>query len=272
MGISSIDKVAVAGLLERSVGKNSQAFSNTLEKLATGYRVNKASDDVAALALGSRLNAENVQLQVYQQNTTQASSLVQIADGALDQQLDITTRLKELAVQASSDTLSDGERGALNVEFQALTDELTRVAADTKFNDQELLATPGGTSFDFTVGDNDAITADLDESTANSLGLDVQDISTKAGADAALAAVDSAAESIITNRANVGAVSNRLESAQGSLAVTSENVDAARSAFLDANLAQEVSRKAATEVLLKTSLSTLAQGNSNQSNLLSLLS
>lgn len=268
----SFSNPAVSGLLNRNVSKNYSTVNKTLEKLASGFRVNKAADDVAALALGSRLNADLVQLQVYEQNTVQATSLVQIAEGALTRQQDMTTRLKTLAVQASDATLSDSERSALNIEFQALKDEINRVAADTKFNGQTLLNEPGGKTFDFTVSQGSDISATIDESNTTSLNLDALDISTQAGAEAALADIDLAAESIVENRASVGAVQNRLDAARENIAVTAENVDAARSAFLDANIAQEASRKATADVLLRASLSTLAQGNRTQSSIINLIS
>jgi len=379
-----------ASTAQRNLNITNNDLSRSLEKLSSGLRVARASDDVASMAIGSRLNAELTALKVAATNAGQAVSLTQIAEGVYARTNDMLVRMKSLSAQAANGTLSDTERQLLDVEFQALKSEIDRVAADTTFNGQQLVNSSdashainddtalyranivgavdatgdfavsaavagvytisvdgysgtidttdiggatltsqatvtltsatgkgaivltlgvgygigadaagtldGGTAnvldivadgdvngfqtFDFRVGSGsnpaeDVIAASVYGSSSSFMGFDGDtnsaiDISSSDNADKASAVIDSAINYLIDIRAEVGATQNRIETAQNNLSTTIENTEAAKSSYLDADIASEITIFTAKQILLQSGISTLAQANQVPQNLLSL--
>jgi len=372
---------------QRNLNQTNSNLSSSLEKLSSGLRVNKAADDVASMAIGSRLNAELTALKTVATNAGQAVSLIQIAEGTYSRTNDMLVRMKSLTAQAANGTLSDTERQLLDVEFQALVSEIDRVAKDTTFNGQTVVASEqnftqgagtanytvsfsgisavngavqditsvdngtdrdftvtfggvaystalgggsgaldeatyltgdlvnsattvvlgnatddnkivltinagqsvaagaidldididgtGQNSFDFRVGTGsnaaeDIISADINAITESQLGLTALSIGNAQQADSSSIVVDRAINYLIDARANVGASQNRIETARNNLATTIENTEAAKSSYLDADIASEITQFTSQQILLQSGISTLAQANQVPQNLLSL--
>ena len=263
MALNSVSNHA-ANVAQRHLARTNAGLALSLAKLSAGTRVLSARDDAAALAIGSRLNAEAVGLRQAAVNTSQASSMLQVADGANSQINDILVRMKSLAIQAGSDTLSATERSMLNTEFQALGSEVNRIAADTEFAGTPLVDSTQ--SFTFKVGTGaspsaDEITVTIDGISASALGIDGAAITDAASADAASAAITAAIDTVQISRANIGASQNRLESAFSSITTAADNVEAARSRLLDLDVAAEMSRFTSQKVLLQAGIAMLAQAN-----------
>ncbi len=378
-----------ASTAQRNLDSVHSRLTRSLEKLSSGLRVNRASDDVASMAIGSRINAELTALREVSRNTNQAISLTQIAEGTYARVNDMLVRMKSLTVQAANGTLSDTERQLLDVEFQALVDEVDRVAMDTTFNGEQVVASQvtlsqaggitdivatysgipdasqvaaqitnvdlpmglgrifiigvggnnfstgvdGGSShlapeyltgnvvnqqvtlvlastttddkialvieagtdltlgggffpinvavandanldgdrdFDFRVGTGsnaaeDVISAGIRGVTAQQLGLRAPtgglNITTALDADGASLILDRAIDFVIEARAEVGAIQNRLETAKTNLATIIENTESAKSAYLDADIAQEITKFTADQILTQAGISALAQAN-----------
>jgi len=391
-----------AAVANRQLGITTREVTDSARKLSSGSRVDSARDDAAAMAIGSRLNSELVALKQVQLNATQASSLLQIAEGAVSRVQDTLVRLKALATQAGSGNLSNVERELLDVEFQQLTAEVTRLTADTKFNNNTLVnaaqdvtiptgagslpangiievaangitplatyavdydATGGSSEHLFTIeetvsgdiwtgqiepgimdsstppvpltggavrltpaaangtyttgeffitfgGPNDTVAFDgtdiaaaaattltvagssttsqtfkvgtgaviaedqislsMQGVTTDALGLTGSSIATTGFADSANAMIDLALETVIEARSNVGSTMNRVEATADTIAVTVENIDAARSSYLDLNVAEEISSFTAKQVLQQAGVSIAAQANQLPQNLLQL--
>jgi len=394
---------------QRNLNQTNSNLSSSLEKLSSGLRVNKAADDVASMAIGSRLNAELTALKTVATNAGQAVSMMQVAEGVYARTNDMLVRMKSLSAQAANGTLSDTERQLLDVEFQALKSEIDRVAADTTFNGQSLVNTQQSISYteiagvnaqfigtfgaetgpanftdagnagdgsaaitigvtingvaysgviaatdltasdavlaadgsgqveveltsasnknkvvltfddgvdidadingaggisvtgagsqttDFRVGTGsnaaeDIISAAFASVNVAALGLNISlngdadfndvggasglsesaNITDSANADEASRRVDAAIDSVIVARADLGASQNRVETARNNLATTIENTEAAKSSYLDADIASEITQFTSQQILLQSGISTLAQANQVPQNLLSL--
>ena len=260
----------------RYLNQNSAASANSLAKLSSGSRIVKASDDAASLAIGTKIKADVTALKQAQVNASQASSVLQVADGALAQTTDILMRMKALSVQAQSGSVSETERGFLDKEFQALIEQIDAIADQTKFNGEVLLDGAYDQSFQVGVASTDTIDVTLDNATATGLGvnalqLDGVDGGGDPNAVAASNAIDTALESINEMRANVGASISRFEFASANVANTIENMDAARSVLMDVDMAAEMSNFSSKQVMLQASVAMLAQANQQPQQLLRLL-
>ena len=263
MAINFISNGA-ANIAQRNLARTNAGMALSLAKLSAGKRVLSAKDDAAALAIGSRLNAEAVGLKQAAVNTGQASSMLQVADGANSRINDILVRMKSLAVQSGSGTLSATERDMLNTEFQALGSEVNRIAEDTEFAGTQLVDSTQ--SFTFKVGTGSSPTADeititVEGVNGSALGIDGAAITDKASADAASAAISAAIDTVQTSRAGLGANQNRLDFAAQNIATTVENTEAAGSQILDLDVAAEMSRFTSKQVLQQAGMAMLAQAN-----------
>ena len=250
----------------------------SLERISSGNRLTRASDDVAALVTGTALNDNVITLRSALNNTTQSSSLLQVADGALAQQIDILQRQKALATQASSGQLTDANRSALNQEFQALSDQLNQLAGTTNFNGVKLLdgssALAGG-ALNFTVGSaaTDQISVAVSDTSTTTIFAGASlDISSQATAAAASATIDSALAALTSARANIGALQSRFDTASNAVTSALQNQESARSALLDTDIAAESTTLASALVQQQAGIATKAQANKLQSGLLKLLS
>ena len=228
----------------------------TQRQLSSLLRINQASDDAAGLAIAERFRSQILQFNQEVNSLQSGSNLIQTAEGGLSVQSDAVSRVRELSVQAANGTLNDDQRAAINEEAQQLLAQIDDVARGTDFNGQVPLENDTTVQLDAD-GSEQVTTA---ESTVDSLGLNGLDLSTQAGAQAALGALDNAAESISTNRASLGAQQNRLSSAIAQREISSENAQAAESAIRDLDVGRAVIEQARNEILLQTGISSLLQG------------
>ncbi|WP_347357738.1 flagellin [Bdellovibrio sp.] len=259
---------------QRNLVGSQRAINDSMAKLASGSRINKAADDAAGLAISEGLKAQIRSAAQAQRNANDGISMVQTAEGGLNEIGNIVVRLRELGIQAASDTVGETERGMLNKEVQQLKSEMQRIASVTTWGTTKLLD-GSSPSFDFQVGlfnnaEEDRISFNAGENVAtlDALGLSGVDFSTKEGAQEALAQLDSAQTSISGTRANLGALQNRLTSTVDNLGVAQENLSAANSRIRDTDVAQASSEMTRNNILLQAGTSTLAQAN--QSNQLAL--
>ncbi len=263
---------------QRSLGVNKFNTDNNLRKLASGERITRASDDAAGLAISEKLKGHIRGMRQAKRNADDGISLIQTAEGGLSEISSIIVRLRELAVQAASDTVGDTERGFSDIEFQQLKDEINRISKGLEFNGRKLLDGTGGV-VDVQVGIHndpfqDRITYDstTTDSTLESLALMGETISHKEGAQLSLAKLDQALTRVSGVRANLGALQNRLQSTVNNLAIADENLSAANSRIRDVDVAAETAELAKNNILNQASVSVLAQANNAPQFALKLLS
>lgn len=273
MALNAISNFS-ASAAQGNLRKSGVALMMSLAKLSAGRRVLSARVDAASLAIGARLAGEIGGLKQAAVNAGQGAAMLQVADGGMAGINDMLVRMKTLAVQAGSDTLSSNDRQALDAEYQALASEVDRIAADTEFAGTNLLDGSAGT-VDFRVGTGtdpnaDDISVSLNDSSTAALAINGTGVATKASADAASAALDTALDSLQTFRADLGASQNRLDFASANIASTIENTEAARSALIDLDVAQEMSNLAGQQILVQAGISMLAQANQQPQSLLRL--
>ncbi|HEX7672980.1 MAG TPA: flagellin [Bdellovibrio sp.] len=259
---------------QRNLIGSQRAINDSMAKLASGSRINKAADDAAGLAISESFKAQIRSAAQAQRNANDGISMVQTAEGGLNEIGNIVVRLRELGIQASSDTVGDKERGMLNKEVTQLKSEIQRIASVTTWGTTKLL---DGSSpqFDFQVGihnnaeeDRISFKANENVATLDALGLAGIDFSSKEGAQEALNKLDDAQTSVSGTRANLGALQNRLTSTVDNLGVAQENMSAANSRIRDTDVAAASSEMTRNNILLQAGTSTLAQAN--QSNQLAL--
>lgn len=259
--------------------KNSQdEIGNSYAQLASGSRINKSADDAAGLAISENLKAQIRSSRQAYRNASDGISMVQVAEGGLNEIGNIIVRLRELGIQASSDTIGDRERGFINKEVDQLKTEMQRIADVTTWGSTKLL---DGSSpqFDFQVGINNNEAEDRisfmsqeNVATLDALGLTGVDYTSKEGAQTALAQLDEAQYKVNGTRANLGALQNRLQSTLSNLSISDENLSAANSRIRDTDVAKASSELAKNNILLQASTSTLAQANQTSAVALKLLS
>lgn len=218
----------------RQLGANTNAVQKSLEKLSSGLRINRAGDDAAGLAISEKMRAQIRGLEMATKNAQDGISLIQTAEGALNETHAILQRMRELAVQAANDTNTDDDRAALQNEIAELIDEIDRIARDTSFNTQKLF---DGNFTDkvFHIGadSGQSITLSIEGMASSDIGVDALDISTQTNADAAIATLDTAIKTVSDERAKLGAYQNRLEHTINNLGTSAENLTAAESRIRD---------------------------------------
>lgn len=247
-------------------------LGKAMERLSSGLRVNRAADDAAGLAVSEKLISQVRGLNQAVRNAQDAVSLIQTAEGALIESHSILQRMRELAVQSANDTLIDGDRAHLQAEVTQLIAELDRIATDTEFNTKKLLDGTVGT-FTFQVGANanQVIGAAIPDSDATALGVNLVDVSTAAGAQAAITTIQGAVDTVSGTRADLGAVQNRLEHTVANVSVAAENLTAANSRIRDADMAYEMMTFMRLQILQQSGTAMLAQANLSQQAVLQLL-
>lgn len=263
---------------QKSLGGTNRAMATSMERLASGFRINKAADDAAGLAISENLRALTRGLRQANRNANDGISLVQVAEGSLNETSNMLIRLRELAVQSASDTIGDTERKFLDVEYQQLKSEIQRITDSTEFNGFELLNGTGGV-IDIQVGvhndpfkDRISFNASAANASLEALGLIAETIASKQGAQMSLDVVDSALTSVNAIRANFGALQNRLVSTSQNLLVADENFSAANSRIRDADIAAETAEMTRNNIMLQAGISVLGQANNAQQMALKLLS
>lgn len=241
--------------------------NRSMARLASGQRINQAADDAAGLAISENLKAQIRGLRQANRNANDGISLVQIAEGSLNEVSNMIIRLRELGVQGASDTIGDTERKFLDVEYQQLKSEIQRVTESTQYNGYDLLNGTGGV-IDIQVGVNNdpfkdriSFNAGAANSTLEALGIVSESLETKESAQMSLSALDSALVSVNAIRANFGAMQNRLQSTSNNLLVYDENMSAANSRIRDADVAAESAEMVRNSILMQAGTSVLGQAN-----------
>ena len=253
--------------VQKNLKEVSGAADKSLEKLSSGKRITKAADDAAGLAIATNLEAQTKGLRQATRNANDGISLVQTAEGGLNEVSNILVRMRELTVQAASDTVGEQERGFLDKEYQQLVQEVDRISESTTFNGAQLLNGEGTGEMDFQVGafagDQNKISFDSSESNASSsaIGISGSGIEDKGVALDSIEVIDDAINQVSGQRASLGAVQSRLESTVSNLEVQTINQDAARSVIQDVDVASESASLAASNVVKQAGVSTLAQAN-----------
>lgn len=262
---------------QRSLGITSRNLNDNLRKLSSGERITRSGDDAAGLAISENLKASIRGMRQAKRNAGDAISMLQTAEGGMNEISNIIIRLRELSVQAASDTVGSTERGFSDIEFQNLKEEIDRIAKSTEFNGIKLLDGTGG-KLEFQVGiKNDPLLDRLHydgagaDATLESLGLAVDGVSTKEGAQAALKKLDDALVKINGVRANFGALQNRLQSTSNNLEVSDENLSAANSRIRDVDVAAETADLTKNNILHQAGISVLSQANQTPNTALKLL-
>ncbi len=262
---------------QRNLANTTLGLQKSLQRLSSGLRITRAADDAAGLAISEAFRADIRSIAQAQRNANDGISLLQIAEGALNEVSGLLIRQRELAIQAANGTLGQAERDTINNEFQDLTAEINRIASVTQFNGTQILQSGASTVFQIGIGSstNDRITVNAVDSRASSIGLgsgaNAASVSTATDARTALGLLDTAVANVASLRASFGTVQNRLESTIRSLAIASENTSAAESRIRDVDFANETAELTRNQVLQQAGISVLAQANVSTQSALSLL-
>jgi flagellin len=263
-----------AGTTLTDLNRTSRALSRSFERISSGLRIARAADDAAGLGVAENLRAAHSSATVAARNTNDGISIISVAEGASNEVGNILVRMRELAVQSSSETLGDDERAYVQDEYSALSAEVDRIANVTEFNGIQL-TNNSTTSLDVQVGinntANDRITVTLGDLTSATLGVDVLNLGTATGAQAALTALDAAIATVSSYRSDYGAVENRLGSALNNLETYIETTVAAESRIRDADFGYETAQLSQNQILQQAGTSVLQQAKSINQAALSLL-
>ena len=254
-----------------------KSMESSMERLASGKRINQAADDAAGLAISTRINAEIQGLQQSIKNAGDAQSLLNVAEGALEEVHTILLRMRSLAVQSANDTVRDQDRDMLQTEVTQLESEIQRICDDTTWSGMTLLAGAFSTGATFQIGPRDTDTIQISLSAIEPLstvargGLSlVSDVTTQANAQDYIANIDNAISIISADRAKYGATINRLDHAMANMGNIVTNLSAAKGRIMDADYAAESANLARTQVLQQASMAMLSQANASKQNILSL--
>ncbi|AWB67801.1 flagellin FliC [Saccharobesus litoralis] len=251
-------------------------LNTSFERLSSGFRINRAADDAAGLQITDRMTSQLQGLNQAVRNANDGVSVVQVAEGALQETTTSLQRIRQLAIQSQNGINTSADRAALQQEVTALISEMSRIGTDTEFGGTALLS--GGYSAAFLVGANSGQTISVNLSSSNGasygasgLGVSTVDISTASGASSALTAIDTAISSIGTQRAELGALQNRFQSTIRNLSNVIENVSGARSQIRDTDFATETAELTRNQIVQQASISVLSQANQRPQTALSLL-
>ena len=247
-----------------STGRN---MNQSIERLSSGLKINSASDDAAGIAVSTGLDAQTKGFQQAMENANEAIALLQTTEGSYNSVSDILIRMRELAVQSASDTLTNKERAYLDTEFEDLTAEIIRISDVAEYNGIKLLDGTAGASglMTFQVGTrntaNDQITITLGDQDSTALGVEALDLTNLANSQAAITTIDTALDSLATDRATLGSKINELTASVDNLSVTIENLSAANSQIKDADIAAESADFTKHQVLMQSGVAMLSQAN-----------
>ena len=263
----------------RQLTINNNAGSKSLEKLSSGYRINRAGDDAAGLAISEKMRGQIRGLNQAERNAQDAISLIQTAEGALNETHSILQRMRELAVQAASDTNTNDDRGELQKEIEQLLEEIDRISTNTEFNTRKLLngdysSTVSALTFQVGANSGQYVSIQLNDMSATT-GLDLStstvNLTTRTGATDAIKAIDEAIKNVSSERAKLGAMQNRLEHTINNLGTTSENLTASESRIRDVDMAKEMMEFTKNSILQQAATAMLAQANNQPQGVLQLL-
>jgi flagellin len=262
---------------QRQMSMTRQNLDRSLERLASGSRINHAGDDAAGLAISENLKAQIRGMRQAKRNALDGTSLIQVSEGGLNEISNMIVRLRELAIQSASDTIGDTERQFTDREFQSLKQEVDRIANVTQFNGIPLLNGKAGI-FEIQVGthnnpilDRIVYNGERSDASVDALKLGGESVATKQGSQLSLAVIDDALTRVNSIRADMGALQNRLGSTINNLAIGDENLSAANSRIRDTDFAEEVSEQTKNNILMQSGISVLGQANSMNQSALKLL-
>ena len=270
---------------QRILGINNDRLAKSVERISSGIRINRGADDAAGLAISEGLRSDIRALRQAQRNANDGMSLLNVTEGALNEQSGILIRLRELASQAATGTVGSTERATIQLEFSALRDELTRIAQTTEFNgigliDGNLASSVGSASHTLIqigidssansrIDLNDSLS--LDAVTSSTLGIASLSVTASAEALTALTTIETAIASVTQSRGKVGAVQNRLQRSVSALSISAENLQAAESSIRDADIAHEIAQLTRNQILVQTSTAMVGQSNLIPQSVLQLL-
>jgi len=261
---------------QQNLSKAQGALTSNVERLSSGLRINRAGDDAAGSSISSKLSSDTRGLKQASRNTNDAISVIQTAEGAMNEINGLLTRMRELAVQsANGGTMTSSERGYIDQEFQLLESEINRIVNVTEFNGQKLIDGTISGGVDFQVGmnntTNDRIQLSVADSDSTALGLNDDALTSQTGAQQAIDALDTAIQSVATSRGTLGTTQNRLTVTLTNLANMHENLSAANSRIKDVDVAQESASMTRNQILQQAGVAVLAQANSLPQSALSLI-
>ncbi|WP_435790469.1 flagellin [Clostridium sp.] len=256
----------------RNVNINSANASKSMQKLSSGLRINNAADDAAGLAISEKMRGQIRGLDQGSRNAQDGISLIQTAEGALNETTSILQRMRELSVQSATATNTTADREAIATEFNQMKSEITRIGTQTEFNTKALLS-GGFSSQEFQIGANadQVISLSINSMTASGLAISNESVSTAADAQTATATLDTALASVSTERAKLGSVQNRLEHTINNLNTSSENLQTSESRIRDVDMAKEMSEFSKNNILSQAAQAMLAQANQQPQQILQLL-
>jgi flagellin len=275
----------VASIRAASQLNNTQSrLTNSLERISSGLRVNRAADDAAGLTVATRMEADNVSLKQAIRNSNDGISMIQTAEGGLSETYNILVRMRELSVQASNETYNSGDRAQINTEFTQLATEIKRIASTANFNKQNLLSAT--TTFTLQIGINNnsdnKLTIDLGAIAATFSALELNGatnhniatsgITTMTRAASAISVIDNALKLVNTRRAFLGAIQNRLETSLNEASSYSENLSASSSQIMDVDYAEESARMTRYQIMQQAGVAALGQAKAIPQSIVSLLS
>lgn len=262
---------------QRSLSTTRLNLDNNLRKLSSGERITRAGDDAAGLAISEKLKANIRGTRQAKRNAEDGISMIQTSEGALSEVSNMIIRLRELAIQAASDTVGDTERAFSDKEFQQLKDEIERISKSTEFNGSKLLDGTSGV-MEFQIGIHNDPWADRlrydgteMDSTLNALGISEQTVVNKVSAQNSLKSLDNSLVRINGMRAEMGALQNRLNSVVNTLGINDENLSAANSRIRDVDVASETAEMTKNNILVQSGVSVLSQANQSQQTALKLI-
>lgn len=277
MGLRIKSNVA-SQMVQKDLRKVSGKAQDSFAKLSSGKRITKSADDAAGLGIAKKMEAEVRGLKMAQKNANNGISMIQVAEGGLDESTNILTRMRELSIQAASDTVGERERGYLNKEYTQLVSEVDRISKTTKFSGSELLTGESENGvMEFHVGayagEDNKISFDTQEAnaTAEGLGIAGSNITSKNDAAENLAAIDEAIDKVSGFRSSFGAIQSRLQSTVTNLDTSATNTEAARSRIEDVDVAEESAKLASTNVMKSAGVAALSQANSLPNSALRLI-
>jgi len=254
-------------ILRRSTGD----LNSSLERLSSGLRINRAADDAAGLAIADGFQSQVRGTSVAQRNAQDGVSLVQTADGSLSETTNILQRIRELAVQASNGTQSNGNRASIDNEVQQLLSQIDDIAKDTDFNGIRVLSSAQTVTLQTGANPSQTLVISVNGAKTNDLGVNTVTVSTVAAAVSAISTIDAAIQSIGSLRSTFGAFQNRLQFTINVLAIQGENASGSESAIRDADVAQETIKFTRNQILVSAGTSVLAQANQVPQQALQLL-
>ncbi|WP_370673904.1 flagellin [Pleomorphomonas sp. PLEO] len=259
----------------RYLNKNADSQSSSLSKLASGSRISQASDDAAGLAISTRLSSDVATLNQASTNSTNAIAVLQTADGGASNISDILQRMKVLATESASGTVTDTERSYIDEEFSSLTSQIDTIASGTRFNSQSLLTSnnmfSSGVSVMVGSSSTDTINIKLTGLDATTLGVKTLDVTSQSNANTALTALDSAIDTVSNARASIGAQESQFQFSSDSISTQVENLESAKSSISDVDVASEEAKLASSQVMVQAAVAAASSANSLTQNLLKLM-